>query len=65
MQDHTGGLQVLSKAGQWIAAPPVKGSCIINIGNTLQFWTGGRLSPRPTIASPTVVACRASRSRSS
>ncbi len=43
-QDDTGGLQVLNKAGQWIAAPPVKGSYIINIGNTLQFWTGGRFS---------------------
>jgi isopenicillin N synthase-like dioxygenase len=43
-QDDTGGLQVLNKAGQWIAAPPVKGAYIINIGNTLQFWTGGRFS---------------------
>lgn len=43
-QDDTGGLQVLNKAGDWIAAPPMKGAYIINIGNTLQFWTGGRFS---------------------
>jgi len=43
-QDDTGGLQVLNKAGEWIAAPPIKGSYIINIGNTLQFWTSGRFS---------------------
>jgi isopenicillin N synthase-like dioxygenase len=43
-QDQTGGLEVLNRDSEWIAAPPVKGSYIINIGNTLQFWTGGRLS---------------------
>jgi isopenicillin N synthase-like dioxygenase len=43
-QDSTGGLQVLNKAGKWVAAPPIKGSYIINIGNTLQFWTAGRFS---------------------
>ncbi|HWK46813.1 MAG TPA: 2-oxoglutarate and iron-dependent oxygenase domain-containing protein [Stellaceae bacterium] len=43
-QDDTGGLQVLNKAGQWIDAPPLKGAYIINIGNTLQFWTKGRFS---------------------
>ena len=43
-QDQTGGLEVLNRNGEWIAAPPVKGSYIINIGNTLQFWTKGRFS---------------------
>jgi isopenicillin N synthase-like dioxygenase len=43
-QDDTGGLEVMNKAGQWIPAPPVEGAYIINIGNTLQFWTGGRLA---------------------
>jgi isopenicillin N synthase-like dioxygenase len=42
-QDDTGGLEVMNKAGTWIAAPPVPGTYIINIGNTLQFWTGRRL----------------------
>jgi isopenicillin N synthase-like dioxygenase len=43
-QDQTGGLEVLNKNGEWIPAPPFKGSYIINIGNTLQFWTKGRFS---------------------
>ncbi|WP_441279459.1 isopenicillin N synthase family dioxygenase [Tardiphaga sp. 172_B4_N1_3] len=43
-QDQTGGLEVQNKSGDWIAAPPLKGSYIINIGNTLQFWTKGRFS---------------------
>jgi isopenicillin N synthase-like dioxygenase len=43
-QDHTGGLQVLNKTGEWIAAPPIPGSYIINIGNTLQYWSGGRFT---------------------
>jgi isopenicillin N synthase-like dioxygenase len=43
-QDPSGGLEVLNKAGDWIAAPPVDGSFIINIGRTLQFWSGGRFS---------------------
>jgi isopenicillin N synthase-like dioxygenase len=43
-QDDTGGLEVMNKAGKWIEAPPVAGAYIINIGNTLQFWTGRRLS---------------------
>jgi isopenicillin N synthase-like dioxygenase len=43
-QDDTGGLEVMNKAGTWIEAPPVTGAYIINIGNTLQFWTGRRLS---------------------
>ena len=43
-QDDTGGLEVLNKAGDWIAAPPLRGSYVVNIGNTLQFWTGGRFS---------------------
>lgn len=43
-QDDTGGLEVMNRAGNWVAAPPLAGACIINIGNTLQFWTGGRLA---------------------
>ncbi|MCR0984921.1 isopenicillin N synthase family dioxygenase [Roseomonas populi] len=43
-QDDTGGLEVENKAGEWIAAPPMRGAYIINIGNTLQFWSGGRLT---------------------
>ncbi|EOD46990.1 putative 2og-fe oxygenase superfamily protein [Neofusicoccum parvum UCRNP2] len=34
-QDHIGGLQVLTKEGQWIKAKPVEGTIIVNIGDFL------------------------------
>jgi isopenicillin N synthase-like dioxygenase len=41
-QDSVGGLQVLNGNGQWINAPPIPGSFVINLGDVLQFWSGGR-----------------------
>jgi isopenicillin N synthase-like dioxygenase len=32
-QDHIGGLQVLNPQGQWIKAPPVEGTLVVNIGD--------------------------------
>lgn len=32
-QDKVGGLQVLNKEGQWIKAPPVDGTIVVNIGD--------------------------------
>ncbi|KAF4635572.1 hypothetical protein G7Y89_g2521 [Cudoniella acicularis] len=32
-QDMTGGLQVLSKDGQWVKAVPVEGTIVVNIGD--------------------------------
>jgi isopenicillin N synthase-like dioxygenase len=32
-QDHVGGLQVLNKEGQWIKAPPVPDTFVVNIGD--------------------------------
>jgi isopenicillin N synthase-like dioxygenase len=40
-QDRVGGLQVLSKQGVWIAAPPVPGSLVVNIGDMMERWTNG------------------------
>ncbi|MBE8990688.1 isopenicillin N synthase family dioxygenase [Nostoc sp. LEGE 12450] len=39
-QDDSGGLQVKSKLG-WVAAPPVPGSFVCNIGDMLDKMTGG------------------------
>lgn len=36
------GLQVLSTASGWVAAPPVPGAFIVNLGDMLQFWTKGK-----------------------
>lgn len=43
-QDSVGGLQVRNLAGEWISAPPVEGTFIINIGDLVQALTNGRYS---------------------
>ncbi|KAM5345093.1 hypothetical protein ACJ41O_010955 [Fusarium nematophilum] len=40
-QDSIGGLQVLSKNGEWIEAPPIEGSFIINVQQGFEAITGG------------------------
>lgn len=39
-QDHNGGLEVRTRQG-WIAAPPIAGSFVCNIGDMLDRLTGG------------------------
>ena len=53
-QDDVGGLQVLSKSGEWIAAPPVKGSLVVNVQQGFEAITGG-VCPATThrVVSPT------------
>ena len=36
------GLQVMNVADEWVAAPPIAGSFIVNIGDLLEGWTNGR-----------------------
>ncbi|KAL3817987.1 hypothetical protein ACJIZ3_003892 [Penstemon smallii] len=43
LQDETGGLQVLKDNDQWFGIRPVPTSFIVNIGDTLEAWTNGRL----------------------
>ncbi len=45
-QDATGGLEVRSRSG-WIAAPPVPGSFVCNIGDMLDRMTGGLYRSTP------------------
>lgn len=45
-QDETGGLQVKSRS-RWIAAPPVPGAFLCNIGDMLDRMTGGRYRSTP------------------
>ena len=46
-QDHNGGLEVQSKNGEWVGAPPLEDSFVINIGDILQYWSNGRYSSTP------------------
>ena len=40
---ETAGLEVLSRDGAWLPAPPLPGTLVVNIGDLLERWTGGRL----------------------
>ena len=46
-QDGTGGLEVYHRAGGWIAAPPVPGTFLVNIGDMMQRWTNDRFVSTP------------------
>lgn len=41
-QDSNGGLQVKNRAGEWVDAPPVEGTFIVNIGDLVQTLTNDR-----------------------
>ena len=40
-QDDIGGLEVQNAAGQWISAPPIAGTFVINLGDMFPRWTNG------------------------
>lgn len=41
-QDDVGGLQVRNRDGDWISAPPIEGTFIVNIGDLVQTLTNDR-----------------------
>ena len=42
MQDQIGGLEVQNAEGEWVAATPMEGAFVVNVGDMLQAWTNGR-----------------------
>jgi len=47
-QDSLGGLEVQTLDGtEWAKAPPLDGAIVVNIGDLLQFWSGGKYRATP------------------
>ncbi len=46
-QDDTGGLQVEDINGEWIHAPPIDGTLVVNVGDLLSRWTNGAYKSTP------------------
>jgi isopenicillin N synthase-like dioxygenase len=46
-QGGQGGLEVRRRTGEWIFAPPLADCVLVNTGDQLQAWTGGRLVSTP------------------
>lgn len=44
LQDTSGGLQVRTRSGAWIEAPPIPGTLVCNIGDLLQRWSNDRFA---------------------
>ena len=62
--DDVGGLEVRTRAFEWIAAPPISGAFVVNIGDCLMRSTTMSMSRRRA-ASSSVRAASAIPSRSS
>ena len=46
-QDDGDGLEIRNLTGEWIRAPSIPGTFVINIGNIMQMWTGGSFASTP------------------
>jgi isopenicillin N synthase-like dioxygenase len=42
LNQRSAGLQVMNSANEWVEAPPIDGTFIVNIGDLIEGWTNGR-----------------------
>ena len=43
-QDDRGGLEVYTRDGEWVSAPQIPGSFVVNIGDLMACWTNDRFT---------------------
>lgn len=41
-QDPIGGLELCTRDGEWVGAPHIEGTLVINLGDLVKVWTNGR-----------------------
>lgn len=46
-QDDVGGLQVQDREGNWVTAPPIPGTLVVNVGDLLARWTNDAYRSTP------------------
>jgi len=46
-QDDVGGLQVQGIDGEWLLAPPIDGTLVVNVADLLSRWTNGAYKSTP------------------
>ena len=51
-QDQAGGLQVKTLSNNWIDVEPLKDAFVVNIGDMLELWSGGRFIATPHRVKP-------------
>lgn len=47
LQDDAGGLQVRNSQDEWVEAPPIPGTFVMNSGDILHRWSNGRFISTP------------------
>ncbi len=43
-QDPIGGLELRTRAGEWVAAPYIEDTLVVNLGDMVKVWTNGHYS---------------------
>jgi len=47
LAQDTDGLQVRNRRGAWVAAPPLEGCLLVNLGDMMERWTNGLYRATP------------------